>query len=274
MFRFVRCVLSFALVFACLTPATTANADPSCSTESTHGLVTRRIERETYELFVPAHLPRGVDVPLVVMFHGLGSNGAQMAKATGWIEFAEHRRMILAFPTARGRAWRFTRASPDVRMARTLVARIGAAYCVNEHRVYAVGVSNGAFFAGRLACDAPDVFAAVAAYAGGDPGSPGNPCTPAEPVAVAQLHGTSDKVVPFKLGRDARDAWIERSSCSRRPIVEDVPFGSLEHYRWCTGRVEVMWRVYDNGEHGWPSDERERDILVRIWRFFWRYRNV
>ena len=37
--------------------------------------MTRRIGGESYELFVPDHLPRGVPVPLIVMFHGLGSNG-------------------------------------------------------------------------------------------------------------------------------------------------------------------------------------------------------
>ena len=47
--------------------------------------MTRRVDGESYELFVPEHLPRGVPVPLIVMFHGLGSNGARMAANSGWV---------------------------------------------------------------------------------------------------------------------------------------------------------------------------------------------
>lgn len=274
MSRVVRCVLSFALFVACLAPATSASARDACSTESTGGVVRRKLDGESYELFVPDHLAPGIGVPLVLMFHGLGADGRTFARNTGWVRFAESRRMILVFPTARGRAWAFTRNSPDVKHVRKLVASIAGTYCVNEHRVYAGGMSNGAFLAARLACDASDVFAAVAAFAGGDPETTGNPCSPSEPVAVMQLHGAKDRVVPMSLGAKARDAWIDRSSCSSRPIVERVPFGPLAHYRWCTGPVEVQWRVYDGWKHAWPTGERQDDVLVRIWRFFWRYRNV
>ncbi len=273
MSRFVRCMLSFALVVACLAPATVAIAGPACSTESSGGLVTRHVGGESYELFVPEHMPRGFRVPLVLMFHGLGSSGRKAAAASGWVRFASSRQMILAFPTARGRAWAFTRSSPDVKFTRAIVGQITRTYCVNAHRVYAAGMSNGAFFAARLACDAPDVFAAVAAFAGGDPETAGNPCAPSEPVAVVQLHGSKDRVIPMSLGVKARDAWIRRSSCNPHPIFERVPYGPLAHYRWCTGRVEVMWRVYEGWKHAWPTGDRQDDILIRTWHFFWRHRN-
>lgn len=233
----------------------------------------RRIDGESYELFVPDHLPRGVPVPLIVMFHGLGSNGARMAANSGWVRFASTRRVILAFPTARGRAWAFTHNSRDVTFARKIVAQISGTYCVNDHRIYAGGMSNGAYFAARLGCDAPDVFAAVAAFAGGSPETAGNPCKPSEPVAVAQMHGSRDTVVPLALGRKARDEWVERSSCNTHPIFEHVPYGPLARYRWCTEGVEVTWRVYDGWKHAWPTGERQDDVLWRMWRFFWRYRN-
>jgi polyhydroxybutyrate depolymerase len=271
-FRFVRCVLSFALVVACLAPATVATAGPACSTQTTGGLVTRHVDGERYELFVPERLPRGMHVPLVLMFHGLGSSGRAFASNSGWIPFASTRPMIIAFPTARGRAWAFTHNSPDVTFTRHLVAQISGTYCVDARRVYAGGMSNGAYFAARLGCDAPDVFAAVAAFAGGDPETARNPCTPKDAIAVAQMHGSGDMVVPMSLGVKARDAWVRRSSCSTHPIFERVPYGPLAHYGWCTAGVEVMWRVYDGWKHAWPKGELQDDVLIRTWRFFYRYR--
>jgi poly(3-hydroxybutyrate) depolymerase len=58
--------------------------------------------------------------------------------------------------------------------------------------------------------------------------------------------------------------------CNSEPTVERVPYGPLERFRGCSGRVEVMWRVYRGGPHSWPKGELRDDAATRMWRFFSR----
>ena len=51
---------------------------------------------------------------------------------------------------------------------RAVVADVQRRYSVDPQRVYATGMSNGGMLAHRLACEAADVFAGIAAVAGTD----------------------------------------------------------------------------------------------------------
>ncbi|KAJ1446066.1 hypothetical protein M885DRAFT_578215 [Pelagophyceae sp. CCMP2097] len=59
----------------------------------------------------------------------------------------------------------------DVAYARALVAAVAAAVPIDAMNVAALGQSNGAYMAYRLACDAAGVFSAVVAQAGAPPTS-------------------------------------------------------------------------------------------------------
>jgi polyhydroxybutyrate depolymerase len=251
--------------------ASPSPADAACSTQGTGGLVTRQVSGRTYQLFVPNGITSGTNAPLLVSFHGFGSSGASHADQTGWVPFATTHGLITAFPDGQFRSWQFSRGSPDVAFARAVVQQIRDTYCVDAQRIYAGGHSNGAYFAGRLACDAADLFAAVAPYAGGDPDSFRTGCAPSEPVAVAQFHGSADFVVPVSWGMAARDAWISRLSCDTTPTTEPDPYGPVEHHRNCVGGVEVMWRVYNGQGHLWPTGAMRDDILSKMWGFFQTY---
>jgi polyhydroxybutyrate depolymerase len=265
-------ILLIAVVASAL-PLAAPSTAAACSTQGTGGLVTRTVSGRTYQLAVPAGLAPGVNVPLLVSFHGFGSSGASHADQTGWVPFAAAHGFITAFPDGRARSWQFTQGSPDVTFARAVVQQIRNTYCVDGTRIYAGGHSNGAYFAGRLGCDAADLFAAVAPYAGGDPGTFNSACTPSQPVAVGQFHGSADFVVPLSWGQAARDAWISRLSCSTTPTSQADPYGPLQHYGGCNGGVEVLWRVYNGQGHLWPTGAMRDDILAKMWGFFQTYTN-
>src|SRR6185503_15769527 len=90
----------------------------------------------------------------------------------------------------------------DVALFRALLAEVGKHVNVDLRRVYATGLSNGGYMSYRLACDAADIFAAVAAGAGAtginDIGGGTNTdsdftsCKPSRPVSVLDIHGTDD----------------------------------------------------------------------------------
>jgi polyhydroxybutyrate depolymerase len=68
---------------------------------------------------------------------------------------------------------------------------------VDPKRVYLVGFSNGAFLAWRIACEHADKIAAIVSIGGGAPAT----CAPSSPVAVLEIHGRDDTVVPFAGGK-------------------------------------------------------------------------
>ncbi len=269
--RIARLALVVLVASSILVGAPTAEA--ACSTEGSGGLVTRQVGGRTYQLFVPNGLAAGASVPLLLSFHGFGGSGAQHGGQTGWMPFATTHGFIVAFPDGQFRSWQFSQGSPDVAFARSVVQQIRNTYCVDTQRTYAGGHSNGAYFAGRLACDAADVFAAVAPYAGGNPDAFRTGCAPSEPVAVAQFHGAADFVVPVSSGAAARDAWISRLACDTVPQSAPDAYGPLDHHRNCVGGVEVMWRVYNAQGHMWPTGAIRDDMLSKMWGFFQTYPN-
>jgi polyhydroxybutyrate depolymerase len=85
-----------------------------------------------------------------------------------------------------------------VAFLRALVAEVTTRYRVDADRVYATGHSNGMIMGYRLACEAADVFTAVA----GQAGTLGiDVCAPAPGVSLLHIHGDADANLPIDGGR-------------------------------------------------------------------------
>jgi hypothetical protein len=116
---------------------------------------------------------------------------------------------------------------------RTLLA---AAPAASPRKVYAVGLSAGAFMALRLACDAPPgVLAGVVAYAGAGFADAAR-CKPAAPLPVLLVHGRKDLEVPwagngpagavrFPGAEATLAAWARADGCApgAQPLRETRP---------------------------------------------------
>lgn len=84
------------------------------------------------------------------------------------------------------------KTTDDVALFKALVTEVSKHVNVDAKRVYATGLSNGALMSYRLACEAADVFTAVAPDAGQIAVSS---CKPSRPVSVLDIHGTADSAV-------------------------------------------------------------------------------
>jgi poly(3-hydroxybutyrate) depolymerase len=126
--------------------------------------------RRGYLLYLPSSWQRGRPVPLVLVFHGAGGRSAGMARHTGFSRVAEREGFAVVYPDGVGRRWNDGRgiggARDDVGFVRALVDSLERELGIDRRRVYATGISNGAMFAHRLACDLPGVLAAIAPVAG------------------------------------------------------------------------------------------------------------
>jgi polyhydroxybutyrate depolymerase len=194
--------------------------------------------------------------PLVLAFHGTGSNGPSMKGYSGLGELAEREGFVVAYPTSERDPdqWSLgedTRGDDDLELVDKVIARLVESGCADPARVYAVGVSNGGRFATRLACDRSDRIAAVVSVAGADGVAK---CTPDRPVSLLEIHGTADQVVPYSVVMPWVRAWARRDGCpqafrrqARGPRLLQLSWGP------CREGTEVVHLRIDAGRHQWPG---------------------
>jgi polyhydroxybutyrate depolymerase len=158
-----------------------------------------------YMIHVPASYTGTTRVPLLVDMHGSGQNAANQLGSSGWSGKADKTGFIVVYPNALNARWNAgTCCSPsveqnvdDVGFLRAVVQKVLKDACIDAKRVYASGLSGGGLMCYRLACEAPDVFAAVAPVSGATVFSP---CKPSAPVSVVAFRGLSDPLVPYNGG--------------------------------------------------------------------------
>jgi len=247
------------------------------SEDSLNTLIHDDIER-TYILHVPPSYDDGQAVPLVLDFHGGGGNADTQIKTSGFSELADEKGFIVAYPNGTGKredklltwnggtccAYAVTNQIDDVGFVRALITEVQSKYNIDPKRIYATGMSNGGIFSYRLACDASDIFAAIAPVAGTQNYIR---CDPSEPVSVIHFHGTEDGHVgynggagpdsvvdvPFASVKESIDFWINRNQCAQTPQTET--FSDIQHdiYSGCTNGTAVELYTIIGGKHAWPG---------------------
>ena len=131
--------------------------------------------QRSYLAYVPTELPLGSAV--VIVLHGSGMNGRRMRERTGY-EFdrmADERGFAVLYPDGYRHNWNDCRKNAtfaakeenvdDMSFIRALIDRFKVEHAIDAKRVYAFGYSNGGHMAFRLAMEAPDEVAAIAAVA-------------------------------------------------------------------------------------------------------------
>jgi polyhydroxybutyrate depolymerase len=261
----------------------------------------------TYRLHVPDSLRPGEPAPLVLVLHGGGGAGATMARLTHMDRVADENGFIAAYPDGIMGRWADGRGTTppdrmgvdDLGFLCALVDEVAHRHTVNPARVYATGISNGAFMAERLACDASERFAAVAAVAGPIPEALAARCRPSEPVSFLLIHGTDDPVAPYEGGmlhgpfgalalsaKATAETWARASGCSRKPKeetiaeAEDGTTARRRSYSGGRGGAEVVLVTVEGGGHAWPGGiqylpirmigrtSKAFDASELIWEFF------
>jgi polyhydroxybutyrate depolymerase len=242
---------------ACAAPE--GSRSSRCGSALPAGLSTRRLPSgRVFRLYVPKGY-RGQPAPLLLDFHGRGSNAAQERLLTRFDEAADARNFLLVEPEGEGGEWNAGRCcggADDVAFVREILDSLEREACVDRSRVHAVGMSNGGFFAQRLACELSDRVASIASVAGG---LAVERCAPKRPVPVLLVNGTDDRVVPWR-GIEGRlpsvetmeAGWAARNGCGAgREEVSRGRASRCEARRGCAADV-VLCRI-EGGGHTWPG---------------------
>ncbi len=273
------------------------------SGESTHTLTHDGLER-SYILYVPASVNWNQPVPLVLVFHGGTGNAKSAISMSGFNDAADQHGFIVAYPNGTGRlsddkllTWNagtccgfaHEKNVDDVGFVRAIVMDLQSLVNIDEKRMYASGMSNGGMLSHRLACEAADIFAAIAPVAGTLNFST---CKPSQPISVIEFHGTADERVPFDGGfgpeslvdvefvsvQDSVNFWISFNGCDSQPKTNS--FDDIEHESWmgCTSSTSVeLYTIIDGGHawpgggSGWPGSDQPTEAISAsqiIWNFF------
>jgi len=242
-------------------------------------------------LYIPGDSPLAAAAdgryPVVLNWHGLGSDGFQQALLTNYETLAEAEGFMVVHPTgAVGSAtadgqgpqtgWELAPfdvpGRDDLAMAEALIDRVVSDYCADPDRVYSTGLSNGGFFTSRLVCELADRIAAAVTVAGvAHP----DDCSPSRAVAIMAFHGTADGIVPFDggpsalAGSDAPPELVEffeqvmpdelaafatDFDCEPEPEITPISDEVIAYdYPNCADDVAVRFIEINDGGHTWPG---------------------
>lgn len=191
----------------------------------------------TYSLYVPPMPPPSPAVLLVL--HASGGDGDRVRVLTAGLaeEEADRLGFVVVYPDGVDGGWNGCRRSApyrantenvdDVRFLRSIVNRLDDSYGVDASRVWALGFSNGGHLAMRLALEAPDDFAAVAAIAASLPTEEELDCVASgRPASVMIVNGTADPISPFE-GGEVRTEGAGRIGVVRSSVESARYFADL-----------------------------------------------
>ena len=92
-------------------------------------------------------------------------------------------------------------------------------YRVDMQRQYLFGIGNGGFMALRIACDLPEMFAAIASFGGA--GSDENvKCTNTRQTNVLEIHARGDPFVPYNGSVNNKGTTFPDAGTSVSMLVE------------------------------------------------------
>jgi polyhydroxybutyrate depolymerase len=264
----------------------------------------------TYTAYVPKGAPPPGGFPLVVALHGGGMDGAAMARLTQFDAVAERLGFVVVYPDGVDKHWNDGRATirnpqDDVGFIAALIVQLRQQYPIDAGRIHATGISNGALFAQRLGCELAQQIAAIAPVAGTMPADLAPRCRPARPVAVLQIGGTADPIMPFDGGAvkdfggrgeggtvlsfaDTGAFWARANGCRGMgpsfslPAIAplDPTRVSTAAYNFCAAAGPVRRITIQDGGHTWPGGpqyarrlvvglaSRQIDASARIAEFF------
>jgi polyhydroxybutyrate depolymerase len=220
---------------------------------------------------------------VILAFHGGGMQGAGMSRLTHLDMVADARSFIAVYPDGIDKHWndgRSTIKNPqdDVGFVSALIDQLEHSYTVDRDRIFATGISNGALFAERLGCDLSQRIAGIAPVAGTMPADIAAKCRPARHVAVMQIDGTADPIMPHGGGAvadfggkgeggevlsvaDTLDIWAKYDGCGTRGAPESLPpLVPLDRtrivrfrYAGCPRDGMVALLTVVGGGHAWPG---------------------
>lgn len=220
-----------------------------------------------YILTLPKTYDPAKPYKVVFAWHGLGGTAAQIARtfyglmsqANDSTIFVAGQGLQTSNSVGSGPGWPNT-GGQDVAFVKALYARLQTQLCLDENRIFSVGMSYGGIMSNTLGCQMGDVFRAIAPMSGSGPGFGGRGANCVGDVAVWMSHGDNDTVVATASGRGSRDFWVSANHCQMQSAAVDP--SPCVAYAGCDMGRPVTWCEFVGGHTVPPFASKA------IWTFF------
>ena len=254
-----------------------------------------------YYLYIPNTIQDNAS--LVFVLHGYTGSAGGIMGYSGMNEIAQENGFAVCYPQGLsdqsennfwnvGYEFHNNQMVNDVNFLSSLANYLQNEYNLSEENTFSTGMSNGGDMSYMLACQANDVFKAIAPVAGCMMEEIYNTCD-SSPVPVFEIHGNNDNVTlwdgdmqnndgwgAYYSIEDGIELWVETNNCQNNEEVflpnTNLGDGSyiINHrYFDCTDNAEVWLYEVVNGGHDWPGSYGNMDINAseEIWGFFSQY---
>ena len=243
---------------------------------------------------LPAKPPSPAGYPVIYVLHGGGGTMRSSARMSQFHNTGVAKNWIVIYPQGiRNKLkanWNDGRVHTqpgiesyayidDVKFILSILTELQEKHPINLQRVYATGVSNGAYLSHRLASEHAEIFAAIAPVIGSMAESVAQNFSPAEPVSVLMINGTDDPLVPYEGGMSkfgktnlgialpvekVVQMWVKHNGNAPQPQINMLPDNKpddgciLEQYSYSggPGSAEVVLLKAHGGGHTSPGDKQ------------------
>ena len=252
-----------------------------------------------YLLHIPLNL--SPDAPLVFVFHGYSGNPLDIMNYSKMNEIADANGFAVCYPEGSmdqsnnlyfnvNYDMHSNSNVDDIDFTRSLAQYLQETHNLSSTKTFSTGMSNGGDFSYMLACQASDIFRAIAPVAGMIMLDIYNDCDNANPIPVFEIHGTQDNVTPYQGDLNNDEGWgafldipstidyfVEKNGLTELEIdtLENIDTDdnsyiiSYVHSSPNTNNEVWLYKVKGGG-HDWPGAYGNMDInsSEKIWEFF------
>lgn len=250
-------------------------------------------------VITPADAPTGA--PVLLMLHGAGGTAENQANMSEVSDLVAAEGVWAVLPDALYGRWEDPTqptGADDIGFLRRVIDFAVGEFELDASRVYATGLSAGAFMTTQVGCALADQVAATAVVAGAITRQLSLNCDPQPtPRPIMFIAGTTDLIVPYNGGRfgvlslpDTFDFYLGLHQCNpASTTVEELPVVVQDGTSVTLSRnddcavPEVRLYTVEGGGHAWPGGWQylpvpiigrtsgNLDATTEMWAFFSGY---
>jgi len=275
-------LLSFLILLVCCSGSD--NSSDNTTTQDEVFFVSQSIGGVQVQREVLLHLPNNFDstqtYPVVIAFHGNGGqNNSWFNQLSQFVDIGE---FIGVYPQGYLNSWNLgaeASTADEVYFFNQIMAKLETYSFFDASKVYGIGVSNGSALINKLGIETAH-FSAIAALASQlIIGTIPNNST--SPVAVYQMCGTLDNIIPYGGGMsvvghhflsasDSALSWVNAFNCTTEPIVEMLGVDEILIYEDCESGKEIRFHSVNNAGHN-LNQPNTTNFYGPVWEFLKRF---